>query len=184
MGFGGVGSLGKGSRMKNLTARIIVLISALSSTAAGSASTSLRKVEDTWEYRRVDEELRQYFPELATKLPLPAYPMRFVKELPELVLDPATGKIRSAHAVCRADQHIVEINSTWWDSEPRHSWHRRLVLMHELGHCILGLEHPLKNRLEWTIMNQDLGVVADDGSNWGVLMTELRIRWYGMGGLR
>lgn len=91
-----------------------------------------------------------------------------------IVHDPGTHKDRPAHGYCDPVDHSITINITWWHEE-ENLYHKRIVIYHELGHCVLGLMHP-DDLYEYTIMNSILTTVKDDGSNWRELVEELKKR--------
>lgn len=98
--------------------------------------------------------------------------IQFSDDMPP-VDDGVERQCREAHAYCDRWTGIVYINPKFWNIA--NEWQRKLVLFHELGHCILNLDHPI-NPNEVTIMNSWLGTVQSDGSNWQQLLDELKSR--------
>lgn len=117
--------------------------------------------------------LLEFYGVFTPQISLPEIKINFVETLNIPVVDPDSHQTRLAHAACFARETIM-INKTWWDSAPL--MQQKKVLFHELGHCVLGLEHTLEP-LEFSIMNQSLNVVKLDGSNWILLIEELKKRY-------
>lgn len=101
----------------------------------------------------------------------------FSEDMP-IVHDPGTHMDRLAHgyspAPCHGDDNTIVLNSKWWDQESN-PYYKRIVVYHELSHCIFGLQHPT-DPYEYTIMNSILTTVKEDGSNWRELVDELKKR--------
>lgn len=91
------------------------------------------------------------------------------------VLDPYTNSIRKAHGYCNLNTKKMYINYAWWTAE-RSSFRKKKVIFHELGHCILGLDHP-KDLTSFTIMNSILNTADSTGVNWQYLKKELKYRY-------
>jgi hypothetical protein len=92
--------------------------------------------------------------------------------MPE-VDDGVSKQCRAAHAYCQLLDSRIYINEKFWRSG--NQWQKRKVLYHELGHCVLGLDHPI-NPAEPTIMNSVLATANSDGWNWESLVDELEER--------
>lgn len=91
------------------------------------------------------------------------------------VTDPKTGGMRFNHGMCWPYRSRVVIESEFFKTAPY--YHVKKVIFHELGHCYLYLRHPQENDFEYTIMNRILDTANKDGSNWGYLKGELRLRY-------
>lgn len=151
-------------------------LSIVSLIAANSITANTDK-DDIWEdVKWTMKEFNNNFPGAYNeeKLDIIFATKSFMK-----VVDPKSNKLRDAHAEChinrRTGHNTIKINKKWWKSETN-KWRKRKVFLHELGHCVLDLRHP-KNRYEYTVMNQILDTINPDGSNWGYLMGELKMRW-------
>jgi len=121
------------------------------------------------------QEFKQVFPGVTVRSDLITF-----KHLKKKVKDPATGKKRPAHAYCSyvwtdSFHNKIVINKTWWNRETN-DWYKKKVVFHELGHCVLNLRHT-QSKLDYSIMNTTLSTVNSDGSNWGYLKGELRMRY-------
>lgn len=101
---------------------------------------------------------------------------KFFNKYPDFVLDPYTNQIRDPHGYCDLEDKSIHINQDWWKRETS-IFRKRKVIFHELGHCLLGLDHP-KNKASFTIMNSILETADKDGLNWNYLKKELKRRAY------
>jgi len=86
-----------------------------------------------------------------------------------------TGKTRLAHGICFYSDKRIIIGKRFL--ETGNIYQIKKVIFHELGHCYLGLRHPQEDKFEYTIMNIILDTALTDGSNWGYLKGELRLRY-------
>ena len=80
---------------------------------------------------------------------------------------------KKTYARCEHKNNTVYIRKSWWDNNPY--WYKKKVMFHELGHCVLKLSHPQGD--EKSIMDIRLDTVKKNGSNWDILIKEMKGRY-------